>query len=147
MHAERAHEHPDQDLRPAKVFAGDVVDREGLALLAGKDRLVRRRPLDVDHRPVGRAEDVIARGDRSRRVAPEPVVSPEQVRRCQDRDGPGRDQAGDQDSSFHTLGSITRSTATPEAKGKSTYSKAALWRLAFDRNHRLTPAWRRNSRM
>ena len=132
MHAERAHENADEDLGLAQLFAGDVVDRDGLALLAGNDRLVGRGPLDVDDRAVGRADEVIAPRNRSRRIAPEPIVTPEQVGRGQQKHDrqPLRSPAT-QESCFHTLGSRMRTTATPEAKGKSTYSKAALCRLAL----------------
>ena len=114
------------------------------ALLDGDYLLIGLYYAGVDHGAVGRTDDVLSGRRDPGWIAEKPDVAPIKET-CRQRQGRS-EKPGVQWSSFPMEGSITRTRATPEEKGKFTTSKYSFSFL-MDFSHFLTPAWVSSSRM
>jgi hypothetical protein len=81
MHVERAHEHPDHDLRLRRVLVHEVGELRRQPLLDADHLLAGRDLLHVDHGAVGRGDDAVACRRLAFRVAPKPVEIGNRYRR------------------------------------------------------------------
>src|SRR5262249_6576344 len=139
----RAHEDAYHQLRLVDMLVQDVFDRGGKAFFDDHDVTARRDAAHVDNGTICGAHEAGCRGWRAWRIAEKPDVPPIEI--CARGHDGDRGERNYQATRSQAPLRITRTSATPDANGKSMTSKSSLC-PAITLSHRLTPAWRISSR-